>query len=206
MTKFYRYLFTRSELRGVLILSFGVIAIRVLAYAIIPVAENLPLGNPVSASLDSSGQVRKKPRLIEINSADSLALDELPGIGLVFAKRIIKYREMLGGYAYPAQLKEVYGMDTGRLAGFIKLIRIDTLHLRKLDLNKATFKELLAHPYLDYDQVKAIVRFRDKKGRLNSTGELWAAGVLADSLWKGLSHYLTVVADSSFKQDKILVK
>jgi len=206
MTKFYRYLFTRSELRGVLILSFGVILIRVVTFAIVPVIDNFPDEKLALSNGDSINQARKKPRLIEINSADSISLDELPGIGLVFAKRIIKYREMLGGFAFTSQLKEVYGMDSARLLGFIKLISIDTSKLRKLDLNKATFKELLAHPYLEYDQVKAIVRFRDKNGMIGSPGELWAAGVLADSLWTGLSHYLIAVADSSFKDKKVLVK
>lgn len=205
MTKFYRYLFTRSELRGVVILTFGVVLIRVLAYAISPIIDDSGSDIPALAGPDSMEQSRKKARIIEINSADSLALDELPGIGPSFAKRIIKYRQMLGGYAYPAQLKEVFGMDSTRLAGFIKLIRIDSSGIRKLDLNKATFKELLAHPYLEYEQVKAIVRFRDKKGTIGSPGELWAAGVLPDSLWYGLSHYLAV-KDSSIKEDQILVK
>jgi len=158
------------------------------------------------AMADSTGQARKKPKIIEINSADSLALLDLPGIGPVFAKRIIKYRQMLGGFAYPEQLKEVYGMDSARLSGFIKQIRIDTSGIRRIDINKATFKELLAHPYLEYEQVKAIARFRDKKGLLGSPGELWAAGILADSLWSCLSHYLIVVTDSALKENKILVK
>lgn len=206
MTKFYRYLFTRSELRGVLILSFGVILIRVLAYAIGPIVNDYNSDIDMLARADSTEQARRKPKIIEINSADSLTLLDLPGIGPVFAKRIIKYRQMLGGFAYPEQLKEVYGMDSARMSGLINQIRIDTSGIRKMDINKATFKELLAHPYLEYEQVKAIARFRDKKGRLVSPGELWAAGVLADSLWNGLSHYLIVVTDSAQKENKILVK
>jgi DNA uptake protein ComE-like DNA-binding protein len=206
MTKFYRYLFTRSELRGILILSLGVILIRVLAYSIGPVNDELQEVSITAGSNDSTGQARKKPKILEINSADSSALMDLPGIGPVFAKRIIKYRQMLGGYVRVGQLIEVFGMDTARLNGFIKQVRVDTSSLRKLDINKATFKELLAHPYLEYDQVKAIAQFRDKKGRLESPGELWAAGILADSLWQGLSHYLIVLPDSVIKDDKILVK
>jgi DNA uptake protein ComE-like DNA-binding protein len=206
MTKFYRYLFTRSELRGVLILSFGVILIRVLAYSISPMVSGSIVDTVALAVEDQTGQARRKPKIIEINSADSVTLDELPGIGPAFARRIIKYREMLGGFAYPEQLKEVYGMDSARLSGFIKQIRIDTSGIRKMDINKATFKELLAHPYLEYEQVKAIARFRDKKGLLESPGELWAAGVLADSLWVCLSHYLIVGTDSAQKENKALVK
>jgi len=206
MTKFYRYLFTRSELRGVLVLSFGVILIRVLAYSISPRMGESKVDTVVPAKADSSQQARRKPKTVDINSADSVALDELPGIGPAFARRIIKYRERLGGFADPDQLKEVYGMDSARLTGFIKLIRIDTSVIRKLDINKATFKELLAHPYLEYEQVKAIARFRDKKGMLGSPGELWAAGVLPDSLRSCLSHYLVALADSVLKENKILVK
>jgi competence protein ComEA len=206
MTKFYRYLFTRSELRGVLILSSGVILIRILVYAASPAIVDSAVDSVAADTAYQTVQARRKPKIIEINSADSLALDDLPGIGPAFARRIIKYREMLGGYAYPEQLKEVYGMDSARLAGFIKQIRIDTTGIRKMDINKASFKELLAHPYLEYEQVKAIARFRDKKGLLTSPGELWAAGVLADSLRKGLSHYLIVASDSVLKENKILDK
>jgi DNA uptake protein ComE-like DNA-binding protein len=206
MTKFYRYLFTRSELRGVLILSFGVILVRVLSYSVSPTMDVPGMDTGVTGREDSTGQVRRKPKILEINSADSLQLLDLPGIGPSFAKRIIKYRQMLGGFASTGQLREVYGMDSARLAGFIGLVRVDTSLIRKLDLNKATFKELLAHPYLEYEQVKSIVRFRDKKGTIGSPGELWEAGILADSLRKGLSHYFSAVADSSAKDFQGLVK
>ncbi|MFA6128421.1 MAG: helix-hairpin-helix domain-containing protein [Bacteroidales bacterium] len=206
MTTFYRYFYTRSELRGILLLSFGVILIRVLAYSISPAGSYTGMDTTGLNDSDSFGQVRKKLVKIEINSADSVTLLELPGVGPVFAKRILKYRQMLGGFVNLQQLKEVYGMDTVRLNGFIKLISIDTSKIRKLNLNTATFKELLAHPYLEYEQVIAIARFRDKKGLLKSPGELWAAGILADSLRRGLSHYLTVAKDSVQKEKLVLDK
>lgn len=206
MAMFYRYLFTRSELRGILFLSFGVILIRVLAFSISPVIDTADGEAALATGTDSSAQARKKIKIIEINSADSAALDELPGIGPSFAKRIIKYRGMLGGFVNTRQLKEVYGMDSVRLKGFINLIAIDTSAIRKLDVNSATFKELLAHPYLEFEQVKAISRFRDKKGTLTSPFELWAAGILADTLWNYLSPYLVALPDSALKEKKILVK
>jgi DNA uptake protein ComE-like DNA-binding protein len=206
MTKFYRYLFTRSELRGVLFLSLGIIIIRVLAYSISPIVSGSGGDTLAFSRSDSVPQARKKPKIIELNSADSNLLDELPGIGPSFARRIIKYREMLGGYMNAGQLKEVYGMDSARLSGFIRQIRLDTTALRKLDINRATFKELLAHPYLEYEQVKAIAKYRDKKGFIGSPGELWAAGVLADSLLTCLLPYLKVVRDSVVKENKILDK
>jgi hypothetical protein len=53
--------------------------------------------------------------------------------------------------------------------------------------------------------VKAIARYRDKK-RITNPGELWAAGVLPDSIWKGLSHYLIALPDSSTKEQKFFDK
>jgi DNA uptake protein ComE-like DNA-binding protein len=197
MANFYRYLFTRSEMRGILILSLGVILIRLLAYSISPLMVSYESSQLPGVDIDSIQQLKQKPKTIEINSADSVALLELNGIGPVFAKRILKYRQMLGGFAFKRQLLEVYGMDTIRLSGFLGQIRLDTMSLKKIDLNKATFKELLAHPYLDYDQVKAIARYRDRKGIISSPGELWAAGILPDSLWVGLKHYLAAPKDSN---------
>jgi DNA uptake protein ComE-like DNA-binding protein len=206
LTKFYRFLFTRSELRGILVLGFSVILIRLLTFSIGPSAVPFQDQPVAAAGSGQTAQVRKTVKVLDINSADSMALLDLTGIGPSYARRIIKYREMLGGFAFRGQLMEVYGMDSARLNGFAGEIRIDTSRLRKLDINRATFKELLAHPYLDYDQVKAIAKFRDRRGVLESPGELWAAGVLADSLWRFLSHYLIVSADSVLKENKLLVK
>ena len=206
MAKFYRYLFTRSELRGIIYLSFGVILVKVLAYAISPVIPVSGLNGPGTTASDSTGQAARKPKIIEINTADSLALLDLPGIGPSYAKRILKYRQMLGGFASVAQLMEVYGMDSARLAGFRSRIRVDSAKIRKLDVNKATFKELLAHPYLEYEHVKAIARFRDKRGYLASPSILWEAGILPDSIRKGLRHYLVALPDSSLKEQKIFDK
>ncbi|HBB90240.1 MAG: hypothetical protein A2X22_05535 [Bacteroidetes bacterium GWF2_49_14] len=200
-----RFLFTRSEFRGTLILASGVIAVRLLMSAAghpdIPPEEFLP-----EKPEEVSEQSKKKADKIEINSADSTRLLDLNGIGPVFARRIVRYREALGGFIAVGQLLEVYGMDTIRYEGFISQIYLDTSHLIKLDVNRATFKQLLAHPYLDYEQVKAVCRFRERKGKLEAPGELWAAGVLPDSLRKSLRQYLFAGQDSVQKEARGFVK
>ena len=47
---------------------------------------------------------------INLNNADSLTLITLSGIGPVFASRIIKYRNLLGGFYKKEQLLEVYNL------------------------------------------------------------------------------------------------
>ncbi len=127
---------------------------------------------------------------IDINRADSLQLLPLPGIGPVFAGRLIKYRGLLGGYAFLDQLKEVYGMSMETFDLIADRIVIDTTLIIKLDLNSATFRELLRHPYLEYEDVKALVNYRDFAETIQSLRELEDNFILADSVLKKVTPYL----------------
>jgi DNA uptake protein and related DNA-binding proteins len=100
--------------------------------------------------------------LIELNQADSAKLDQLPGIGPVFASRIIKYRTILGGYYSIDQLYEVYGMKPETVDKIKQYIMVDTLKIQRIDLNTASFRQINAHPYISYDQTKVICKYRDK--------------------------------------------
>lgn len=109
---------------------------------------------------------------IELNSADSLQLVELPGIGPWFAHRILQYRRSLGGYLQKEQLREVFGIDSVKylkIEGyFIVEARVQTY----LDLNRRTFKELMKHPYMNYELTKAVVNKRERQGFVKSWNEL----------------------------------
>lgn len=134
---------------------------------------------------------RRKPVLpIDINRADSLHLLPLPGIGPVYAGRIIKYRNLLGGFVRVEQLGEVYGIS-GETFDLIKdRVHIDTSFIRKIQLNSMTFKELLKHPYLEYEDVIAIVNYRESEGTIQSFQELQDNFLLQDSLLIRVSPYL----------------
>lgn len=108
---------------------------------------------------------------ISLNNSDTTEWKKVPGIGSVFATRIVKYRDLLGGFVAADQLLEVYGMDNERFAGIIDYIEIDK-EIDKIKINKLEFKELLKHPYLNYNQVQAIVNLRKKKGDIQSINEL----------------------------------
>lgn len=130
--------------------------------------------------------------LINLNSADSLTLVRLKGIGPVLAARILKYRESLGGYADVNQLKEIYGLDTNTLKFIIPSLYIDASAIRKMDLNTATFKELLHHPYLEYEDVKRIVNYRDKHHPIDSLNALYQIEGLPPELVRRIRPYLTI--------------
>jgi len=129
---------------------------------------------------------------ISLNKADSVALLPLPGIGPVFAGRIIKYRSLLGGFVDPAQLNEVYGMKRATVEIITSLIFIDSSLLRPMNLNSATFRELLRHPYLEYENVKALVHYRDVMGHISSFEELRQNSTLPDSVLDKAAPYLGI--------------
>lgn len=110
----------------------------------------------------------KHPVKVDANKADSLTLIRIPGIGPYYARRIKRYGELLGGYVDVAQLKEINGFPDDALQWF----KVESAEIRKINVNTASFKELLRHPYLNYEQVKAIMNHRRKAGALRSLQEL----------------------------------
>ena len=126
---------------------------------------------------------------ININRADSVQLLPLPGIGPVYAGRIIKYRKLLGGFISVDQLAEVYGMPAETIERIRSRIFIDSSAIRKIRLDSATFGELLRHPYLEYEQVKALVEYRDFKGDISSALELTTNHILPDSTLNKIDGY-----------------
>lgn len=108
---------------------------------------------------------------ISLNETDTTRWKMIPGIGSTYASRIVKYKELLGGYVRKEQLLEVYGVEAELYARISPYIEPDS-HCVKLQVNRAEFRELLRHPYLNYEQVKVIVGLRRRKGNILFINEL----------------------------------
>jgi DNA uptake protein ComE-like DNA-binding protein len=128
--------------------------------------------------------------LLDLNTADTLDLQLLRGIGPWFAGNIVKYREALGGYINKEQLLEVYGMDSSRYAYVAKNVYADTMNIRKIDINSSSLKEMLRHPYLEYHVVKAILVYRAEAGTINDPEELLNLDPIYEEMFGRISPYL----------------
>jgi competence ComEA-like helix-hairpin-helix protein len=106
--------------------------------------------------------------IIDLNTADTAQLTQLHGIGASFAKRIVSYRDRLGGLINKEQLKEVFGLDSEKYAGLQAQVKVDAGQIRKIDVDKATFDSLSRFPYLTYKQMNAIIQFRGQHGEYAS--------------------------------------
>ncbi|MCP4521823.1 MAG: helix-hairpin-helix domain-containing protein [Cytophagales bacterium] len=120
-------------------------------------------------------QVKKEQRIetFELNTATAKDLKQVKGIGEKLSERIIKYRDKLGGFYQQEQLYEVYYLDSAVVQKTLKYCTLDTSLVHKTillnkKLEKQDFKILLKHPYLNYEDVKAIFNYSRKKGQITN--------------------------------------
>lgn len=130
--------------------------------------------------------------LVDLNTADSVALLDLYGIGTSFAKRIVKYRNLLGGFYSKDQLLEVYGFDQERLGKIESYISVGGGVVKKLNINILRTDDLKKHPYLDYYTAKAIVDRRISKGKFTSLEQLKEIPLIHEELFNKIKNYLSL--------------
>lgn len=127
---------------------------------------------------------------LDINLADSAAWVGLKGIGPGFAKRILAYRQRLGGFNAVLQLREVYGLDSVWVDENKSHLKIGTGVFRTLRVNQMAWNEF-RHPYLPYAQVKLFLTYRKQHPYISSFEELEKIHGLDMAVWIRLKPYLS---------------
>jgi DNA uptake protein ComE-like DNA-binding protein len=183
--------YTRRERRAtfiLLLLSAALIGLRFVGRDKEIAIEKLPPESGASASGSSfefknqasarpviQAQKKYKPheiKKLELNTCDSASLERLPGIGPVLSARIIKYRNLIGGYYSVDQLKEVYGLSAETFTLISGRVTADSLLIKKIDINHSGFSEMIRLPYLSRYEVNAILTYRKLNGIIRSPDEL----------------------------------
>lgn len=131
-----------------------------------------------------------KGLMIELNSTDSLELQELRGIGPVFASRIVRFRDMLGGFYDKSQLLDVYGMDAERFQQIERHIYADTSKVAKIDINKADYATLSKHPWISARQARLIINYRQQHGSYRKADDLLGIEIINDEFLRKIVPYL----------------
>jgi len=137
----------------------------------------------------------KKNEIIpfDLNDADTTLLQSIYGIGPVLSKRIVKYRESLGGFVSNDQLNEIYGLDSVVVNRIIKRsFLLDDFEPRKFNINTAEENELTTHPYLSRKMAKAIVTYRFQHGKFQTVDDLQKIQVMEKKVFDKIYPYLTV--------------
>ncbi|MBD1387785.1 helix-hairpin-helix domain-containing protein [Mucilaginibacter rigui] len=128
--------------------------------------------------------------VVELNAADSAKLTSIDGVGGAFAKRIIYYRERLGGFISKEQLKEVYGIDELKYDEIKDQVKVDAGRIRKININTITFDKLRLMPYLNYKRVNAIIEYRKQHGDYTSINDLKNIAIIDEGILRKIEPYL----------------
>jgi len=127
--------------------------------------------------------------LIDLNLADSAALDALPGIGGWFALKIMEHRERLKGYSYKEQLMDIWKFDSQKYDALADLVAVNPENIIPYPLWTYPADSLRKHPYIrNYETARAIVLYRETTPQTEwSVEKLSAAGILSESAAEKLS-------------------
>lgn len=141
----------------------------------------------------------KRDTIIELNSADTLTLQCISGIGIGIAKQIIRYRTQLGGYYSPEQIREIdalqhYNQDTLLRFSFDSVIPHLSAcpdSIKRISVNHSSIRILQRHPYLRFEQAKALYTLRRNRFHLDSISDLQTLSEFTEQDLLRLQWYLS---------------
>lgn len=132
----------------------------------------------------------RQPLIVELNSADTLTLQLIHGIGPSYARRIVRYRERLGGFIRLDQLLEVRGFTPDLLDHIAPNLILDRTNIHPIAINSVTLKQLIRHPYIEYYQARDIIFLRNSGTYFHSETDLRAIPSMADSTLQKILPYI----------------
>jgi competence ComEA-like helix-hairpin-helix protein len=136
---------------------------------------------------------KKKLVAFNLNEADTTQFQGIYGIGPALARRIVKYREGLGGFVSNEQLKEVYGLDSTVIKKLLKVSFLSEGFIpRKININTADESMLSAHPYFSKKIAKTIVTYRFQHGKFQSVDDLRRIETLDKKVLDKIYLYLAI--------------
>ncbi len=134
---------------------------------------------------------KSKESLLNINSADTVQLEKLRGIGWKLAARIVKYRQLIGGFNDVTQLKEVWGLNDTLYNLFVQQIVVtESFQPILLNINSDSLERLSSHPYIGRKLASMICNYRKQHGSFKELDELKLLPLVTDEIFRKLAPYL----------------
>ena len=148
-------------------------------------------GKAKSSSPYSVGRMEKVFKyphgtVVDANLADTTELKKIPQIGSYRAKKIVDYREALGGFVKVEQVMESCEMPDDVFEWFC----VSEVPLRRLNVNNLTLRQLMRHPYISFYQARAIVEYRKGYGDIKNQDQLLLLNEFTEEDVNRLSSYL----------------
>jgi len=125
--------------------------------------------------------------VLDLNLADTSSLQFIPRIGPGRAWKIVKYRNKLGGYVNVNQVAEIQGIPFDSIRDYLK---VDTLIIRPIRLNRPSLRQMTDHPYIGYEKAKLIDDLHHRR-TIRSEEDLLKQGIFSEEELARLRPYLS---------------
>ncbi|TXF89834.1 helix-hairpin-helix domain-containing protein [Neolewinella aurantiaca] len=167
----------------------------VLVESILDLVRIAPSTSPAPAAAPKTYAYKPKtppppPASFDINSSDTTAWQSLPGIGSYRAKRIVRFRDAMGGFSSVSQVAETRGLPDSTFQLIEQYLAPGKIY-RPLVINRATYEELKKHPYISRNLANSIVKNREKFGRFNGPEDLSRLRLINDENKPRILPYLS---------------
>jgi competence protein ComEA len=130
--------------------------------------------------------------IVELNSADTVDLIKLPGIGSKLARRIINFRDKLGGFISVEQVGETYGLPDSVFQSLKPFLVLGNQEIKKININTADVNTLKVHPYISWAIANALIAYRIQHGPFADVSDINKISALNADQIKRLIPYLSI--------------
>jgi DNA uptake protein ComE-like DNA-binding protein len=143
----------------------------------------------------TAGFARKPTHLVafDLNLADTTQLMQIRGIGRGYARRVVEYRQRLGGFAQEEQLGEIYSLrDAPDLVDSLRKYTFvgSAFTPGTININTEPFEVLQAHPYIGKRLARVVVAYRQQHGPFRQATDLRQIRIIDEATVEKLRPYL----------------
>jgi competence ComEA-like helix-hairpin-helix protein len=153
-------------------------------------ATNYNIPSNVPGAYDNSAKFSSKKNFsgtIDINQSSAEQWQQLPGVGAGYARKIVGFREKLGGFANAEQVKETYGLPDSTFQKIRPFLKASPI-LQTININTVSQEDLCKHPYCKFNHAKLIISYRDMHGKFQNAESLKKVYAIQDILPKLLPY------------------
>jgi len=129
---------------------------------------------------------------VNLNGATRDELERIKGIGPYFSKKIVAYREKLGGYIHKEQLLEIYRIDLIKYAEIEEFLYFGNEPVVKISINEASVETLKSHPYINYQMANSIVKIREQHGAYEELRGITRSKLIDEVTFEKIKPYLSL--------------
>jgi len=141
-------------------------------------------------SFPKTPAIKKPLAIIDINKAPIEDWKKIRGIGNYHSKRIIDFRQKLGGFSSIDQINDTYGIEDSLFQEFKSQLIFSPIY-RLISINQASADVLRKHPYISKKHARIIVNFRNNHGPFSNINDLQKIKALTPETIKKIKPYLS---------------